>query len=135
MCLLLHTQHSLDRANSNFNPTPSKPYIAKEDMLVYKVISESDKSLYARFQYKPNELYRLRKPLRPAGTFADRVNEGFHAYTQLSTATFKCSVYGGWTDKPKVVQFTIPKGARYFLGKMGDIVSTSIRSGDLQPCV
>lgn len=32
----------------------------------------------------------------------------------------------------KYVEFTIPKGAKYYIGRLGDIVSTSIRSGSLK---
>ena len=36
-------------------------------------------------------------------------------------------------NKPsKLVEFIIPKGAKYFIGFDGEIVSTSIRSGSLR---
>lgn len=99
-----------------------KALIAKEDIHVWKVITSKNLSIHQYFEYKPNTLYRLRKALKLVG-IPSRIYEGFHS--------FRIKPY---KDIPeyKVVEFTIPKGAKYFLGIHDDIVSTSIRSGTLR---
>jgi len=100
---------------------------AKEDMIVYKVVRRGNISLYQRFKYKPNTLYRLRKKLviiKHRLNPNPQVDAGFHAYQNK------------WVRdvflEEKLVAFTIPKGAKYVVGDNGDIVSTSIRSGSLK---
>lgn len=96
-----------------------KERTATEDMVVYKIIKNDNKSFWLNFQYQPNTLYRLRKKLKIS---EGAIHEGFHAY-------LFADVYKSY--RTKYVKFIIPKGAKYYLGKNDDIVSTSIRSGNL----
>lgn len=103
--------------------------IAKQDIPVYKVIGEDDKSLYQKFKYTRRKTYELEKSLRVEPFCDDYViEEGFHAYV---IAAIKKSVI---ISRPsKIVRFTIPKGAKYFIGYGEEIVSDKIRSGELRP--
>jgi hypothetical protein len=109
-------------------PKDRKPRIAKADIPVFKIIDKDNTSFIQKFQYEPNTLYRLRKALKPALHWPYEVDAGFHAYTIDCYETNK-----HLNSRTKKVKFTIPKGARYFIGIHGDIVATAIRSGDLTP--
>lgn len=99
---------------------------ATEDIVVYKIINMHNNSLYQGFQYKPNRLYRLRKKLKVK---RNEIYEGFHSYNCL--VKVRDNILETFLN-PKVVKFVIPKGAKYYLGRDNDIVSTSIRSGNLK---
>lgn len=108
----------------------SSELTATEDMVVYKVIRQNNTSVYYDFQYKPNTLYRLRKKLKIINNGSyNGIREGFHSFKDFQYATVEMS---NWFRTEKIVKFVIPKGAKYYLGMSGDIVSTSIRSGDLK---
>lgn len=119
-----------------------KIQVAKEPITVYKIITVENKSKYQHFRYTPDTLYRLRKALKTKRLYGDRVIEpGFHAYrtlgyTKRALSYTKRALTGyivrSWS-REKIVEFTIPKGAKYYLGHNNDIVSTSIRSGSLVP--
>lgn len=101
-------------------------HTASRDILVYKIISNDNSSYHREFPYEPNTLYRLRKALKPVW---GEVFRGFHAYIS----------YIGYDgnrhfipNRAKIVAFIVPKGAKYYLGHHGEIVSTSIRSWDLK---
>lgn len=102
---------------------------AKQDMVVYKILLKDGKrSPYRRFRYAPDTLYRLRKALKVRKTCSrNAIHEGFHAISNKATAVARCS----WTSN-KIVEMTIPKGAKYCKGKNDEIVSTSMRSGSLK---
>jgi len=113
----------------NINNQPIE--VAKADITVYKILTDDNISPYQRFSYEPNTLYRLRKPLVISTQWSKGIiSEGFHAYLDKSE-TF-CRV-GFHNPQFKAVELTIPKGAKYVLGQNDDIVSTSIRSGSLEP--
>lgn len=125
MCLLIDIKKHADHSDT-------LPLVAKQDITVYKMIFTNNESLYTFFKYKPNTLYRLRKSLKieysqPLKQNVKKtVEEGFHAFTKENGFTGLNLPY------KKLVKFTIPKGAKYYLGMNGDIVSTSIRSGNLK---
>lgn len=118
----------------------SKEKTAKKDILVYKVIDDLDKSFHYNFQYTPNETYNLDKKLAVVETchsidnyelISEKIiNEGFHSFDSLEPA-------GDWywvslkRGISKLVEFTIPKGAKYYIGTNGELVSSSIRAGNL----
>jgi hypothetical protein len=134
MCLKILTSHHV---NNKWVPK-----VAEEDILVYKVIFSYNRSFFECFQYEPNTQFDINEPLRVTGPFATEafnnlVHQGFHAY--MGKASAKKNLQK-WLDADvveeglaKVVEFTIPKGASYFLGENDDIVSTSIRAGNLEP--
>ena len=96
---------------------------AEEDIIVYKIIQEDNKSLHQNFQYTPNTRYKLQGELNPIVTASNLVliKEGFHAFVNPNYAI-----------PALCVKFTIPKGAKYYLGKHNNIVSNEIISGDLK---
>ena len=100
----------------------SKMRVAREPITVYKVIRFDNTSVVRGFQYKPNTLYRLRRALKVIkyDEYLE-INAGFHSYT-----------YKSYQNGKKLVEFTIPKGAKYYVGMNSQIVSTSIRSGSLE---
>lgn len=108
--------------------------IAKQDIHVWKIILRSNVSMYQSFEYQPNTLYRLRRKLKietETEIGSPQVNNGFHAYHyMLTTIRAYQRMRNGYY---KIVDFTIPKGAKYIIGTHGDIVATSIRSGSLMP--
>lgn len=121
-----------------------EPLTAKEDITCYKVLIKQYKQYYAfyksSFEYKFNQTYRLRKslknnkhPLRHGGS----VTEGFHSYTSMYNSLYHRLFRGQTKQKGDadlvLVECTIPKGAKYFVGEHsnyeGDpgFTSTSIR--------
>ena len=102
----------------------SGPHVADKDMTVWKVITGNNLSQWFDFKYSPNRKYKTVK-LDVLTYDGGRIEEGYHAYR------FKLDkVVDGLY---KAVEFTIPKGATYYLGTGGDIVSNRIVSGDLKP--
>ena len=107
------------------------PSTASADILVYKLITRKNKSAIQEFQYTPNTLYRLRKKLKVVNREKyNAVNKGFHSYRSLVEATKKINAYN--LNNMKIVKFYIPKGARFIYGDRNEVVSTSIRSGNLK---
>jgi hypothetical protein len=105
------------------------PLVAKKEILVYKEIYIGNTSFFRGFRYEPNKLYRLRKALSIIRHMkhGDTINQGFHAFTRKAAQAKAAQASYG----TKMVKFYIPKGAKYYMGTHADIVSTSIRSGDL----
>lgn len=133
MCLYIDTsKHKLGK-----NGIPL-PLIMEEDRVVWKVIGYNNISTTRLFQYDENSLYSIDglKVYRVEGAIHQPrivyvVDRGYHAYTTRRTARgcrclFLCD--------GKIVKFVIPKGAKYFVGMDGDIVSDQIRSLDLKHC-
>lgn len=122
--------------------------VAEEDMTVYKVIRDDNTSEIQRFPYEPGARYTLspadsdkfsRAGLRPRKDDGwRRVYEGFHAYITKKAADSDMADEFNMADdfnvvlKLKVVAFTIPKGAKYYLGTLETIVSDTIIAGDLK---
>ena len=100
--------------------------IAKEDIIVYKSLRYVSKgkfaSQYFRFVYKLGRSYKTEFSYgRPfefncPGITRRVVLNGFHSFAHVP----------GISKFWKAVQFTIPKGARYYKGIYGDFVSTQI---------
>ena len=111
----------------------SGPHKAAQAIPVYKNIHRDDRSMYQRFRYKPNQFYSLGKKLKLGKNLVgSTIHRGFHSYEQRAHAVkLRRSQYRGSTCK--TVLFWIPKGAIFYKGMRGDLVSTSIRSGELIP--
>lgn len=109
-----------------------QPLIAKTDKTVWKVIGKHNLSMHRKKHYSPNKLYQ-----RVAfGYSSDSLNiqyieAGYHAFTSRCIARLK---YYSNKEEYKLVKFTIPKGAKYYIGEDGDIVSNMIKSGNLIHC-
>ena len=125
MCLIIDYDKHRDRY---------KPLIADRDILVWKIIYDTNVSLYRGFQYIANTQY-CTEELKVQ--FEHSIHAGYHAYTTRETTrarvrTFRKVLQKG--VKIKIVKFTIPKGAKYYIGNNLDIVSNTIISGDLKHC-
>jgi hypothetical protein len=119
---------------------------AKADIQVIKFLHQNNRSPYYAFAWKPNKLYRLHKRLKPVDAYTNIIHEGFHSFN-ASLVSFSCYPVANiiyirrkHMDRlsdlfdlrsNKACEFVIPKGAKYYIGRDGDMVSTSIRSGDL----
>lgn len=117
------------------------PLIAKEDMKVWKVITKKNCSMYREKYYEPNLAYpevKFTYRWHEYAVYDYRINEyishhyidrGYHAYKTYDEAKkyFDDTIY-------KIVEFIIPKGAKYFIGRDRDIVANKITAGDLKHC-
>lgn len=111
-----------------------KPFIATKDILVWKIITTRNLSLYRSFKYKPNCGYPTIK-FNIRYSYNNDIDyfkayEGYHAYTSRRITRLRYAKYRDVLYK--IVKFYIPKGAKYYLGEDGDIVSNTIKSGDLK---
>ena len=107
--------------------------VAETDMTVWKIIRHNNMSLFMFFRYNRHNKYSVELEVLSNNT----VESGFHAYITkdiaIERAEFYKTVIG--MEKLKVVQFTIPKGAQYYIGWCGkEIASNEIIAGDLRPC-
>lgn len=107
---------------------------AKEDIPVYKIIKKSNKSLHRGFKYTRRKDYEHEKLKHFLYDNDYIVEYGFHAYTSLERASEAWEGLLFWDRiDTKIVRFTIPAGAEYFMGEDGEVVSGKIRSGELRP--
>ena len=110
------------------------PHVADKAMTVWKVIKFTNLSMWQSFVYEPNHRYEtveltvINKSNYVRSAYLI-INEGYHAFTNLRAAHDEIVTFGSGY---KVVKFTIPKGATYFIGDDDDIVSNRIISGDLK---
>jgi len=92
----------------------SKPNIAKEDIIVYKILHKDYRSLHRRFQYEKNtHYYQTGKNFTVSysgswtGTYRFQIHTGLHSYKSRYCA--EINHYGGI-----IVKFVVPKGAKYY---------------------
>ena len=111
MCLVIkkHTQRR----------TASKP------IKVWKLLGVDNTSPFYNHVYFPNQTYVAKFSFSYDVYDNKFVESGLHAYCTLDGAE-----YFRFPDE-YIVQMTIPKGAHYYLGSLGDIVTDTIESGDL----
>lgn len=110
----------------------SNPLIAKEDIIVYKALGafRNDEKTRARSPHRFFEFEKGYHYYQDDDTFGFRYNfdaweaewkivihEGLHACLKKSRAE---------NHSKNVVRMTVPKGTKYFLNKLGDIVSTQL---------
>ncbi len=110
---------------------------AKADIQVVKVLQHDNLSPYYGLEYQPNTLYRLRKPL---ASDSHIINKGFHSF-DISRVEFRNDSYmvhiifqnlDGYLEvadrfdlyENKFCAFTIPKGAKYYMGRLRDITAS-----------
>lgn len=107
----------------------SKVHIATHDIFVYKILSYCDYSTIQYFRYKPNTTYfEIEFNYNGKGY----INDGFHAYL-ITDSNVLTKVRENIMFGDKLVQFIIPKGAKYYIGVDDDVVSDTIISGNLEP--
>lgn len=103
----------------------SGPHIAGRDILVWKVLCSDNSSLHREFDYVPNKTYK------PVELRVDRAYNAIHAGYHSFRSRHVARTVKNYTGQ-KVVKFTIPKGAKYYIGNYEERVSSIIRSGDLK---
>lgn len=110
-----------------------KPLIANNDITVWKIINSNNISAIRDFKYIKNKKYKFVKlnALRHIHYDNAIIEAGYHAYRTRDMARYMKSDYS-CEDHMKIVKFIIPKGAKYYFGTDGDIVSNTIVSGDLK---
>lgn len=98
-----------------------KPYIATEAITCYKVVRGKKyiTSEYKHFRYELGKLYKVEM-----GKIYDRVERGLHSYTIKG---LKSSSHKILYDSKRAVRCKIPKGASYYIGRYGDLVSNKIK--------
>ena len=119
----------------------SGPHYAKKDISVFKIVLNDNRSFYRKFTYTPNTQYR-QVGIRP---YFGGIKRGYHAYRRELSDVYFQGYAGGYMinfrdsysitidlGTEKIVAFTIPKGAKYYIGFRGDIVATEIKSGSLK---
>ncbi len=123
--------------------TQTKAMIAKEDMNVFKLLTNKRSAIFNNFDYEKNTLYKTtikktndfccfdgpdkehlnrNNPGWLDGNGVISIGRGFHA--SLTKERLKQSIEDG-TDG-KIYKCTIPKGARYYTNGSGLIVSNKI---------
>ena len=101
-----------------------QPRIAKDDIVVFKVLDHKKDGW--KTPYRDKRVFfifgeaRLRAKLNVSNN--EYVDEGIHSCLHASTAT---SVWSD-CDNGNVFTAIIPKGAEYFVGRWGDIVSNKL---------
>ena len=121
-------------------------FIAEEDIIVYKVLSDGACSIFERFEYELGEIYteQIKESSRwdclgildsvwlnkeyPHHTWQGHrdlicLGKGFHSIDKLKSAK---EVLKGSRDDSKIFKCTIPKGSKYFKNQVGFMVSSSI---------
>lgn len=109
---------------------------AKRSITVYKLLycDEDDgsyKSVVKHFLYEPHQIVKSLIEVKEVKSSNDQQNKriyvttGLHAYRSLDRAMNSNFWYG------LIVKMTIPKGAHYYLGTHGDIVSDTLETGNM----
>ena len=127
MCLTLNKKFKTEKAALEAS---KNPLIAKKDMTVYKAVRPVNENkfqaIYQTFTFeKGYHYYQTGKEFSfivslvtysPDSLYNLRVYRGLHSYIRKYQAQSK-----GHTER-----VIIPKGAKYFIGKNGDIVSNQL---------
>lgn len=113
----------------------TKRQVATRSMRVFKVLTKDDdgdlESPFRFMPYKRNEMYKApmrRRNSRKQHSGNNSVDIGLHAYISLKEAMY----YGSCLSGRRVVEAFIPKGASFYRGKRGDIVSNKLQTRTLR---
>ena len=105
---------------------------AKRAITVYKLLYRDEdgsyKSVVQDFLYEPHQIVKSLIEVKVKVRDQDQrniVTIGLHAYRSLDRAM----VTNFWYSL--IVKMTIPKGAHYYLGTHGDIVSDTLETGNM----
>lgn len=127
MCLVINpNKHNL--LDNNDFPVA---FIAEKDIIVWKILTNDNISIFEDYQYGPNKSY-------PEVAFGKDnnldylIHAGYHAYVSRQYARNAKNSDMIFYSNCKVVKFIIPKGAYYYIGWDDDIVANKIISGDLK---
>ena len=123
MCLFIKNTKGVNTDSEAF-----KEYkiVAKEDKVCYKLLFDDFASVCEYFQYEKNFIY-YQDEKKPIDRFTFKfynltigISKGLHSYSTLNFA--RNSLLSG----DIIVECIIPKGAIYFEGNQGDIVSDQL---------
>ena len=101
---------------------------AAKGISAYKIVHKDNRSMYMKFVYSENTSYKTDMNAEQYDKTLAKVSAGFHAFRNKPIHL----------DLPyddndyKIVKMTIPKGAHYYLGIHGDVVSDTINAGTLR---
>ena len=110
--------------NRLFHICPN-PKVAKEDIVVYKLLtitvnSDYPQSPFYDFEWKENVLYSAPLGIFKARSTADSfIEEGFHAFYSKDGIDRR--------SKYTLYEAIIPKGSNYFIGDNNDIVADRMK--------
>lgn len=102
--------------------TRPRPKTANKSITVYKIVTKFGKDIisqYQRFEYKLGKVYTTK-----FGISANKIDQGLHAYRKEA---IRCQITG-YNRYHKVMECKIPKGAKYYIGRHGDIVSNKLKT-------
>lgn len=110
------------------------PLIAKEDIVVYKVLNKVKRkgfSLYAKspyqgFMYLKGAKYTAELRMdydKNMQGYALYIEEGLHAWQSINNG---CKLLYNKENNGFITEMIIPKGSKYFLGIHGDIVTNEM---------
>lgn len=112
------------RINSQIHPN-LQPLVAEEDIMVFKVLEH--KKYEWKTPYRNKRVFfffgkaKLHAKLNVEND--EYVDKGIHSCLRSSTAA---SILLSNCDDGKVFTAIIPKGAEYFIGRWGDVVSNKL---------
>lgn len=94
----------------------TRKYIAKKDIVCYKVVNLKNKEIYSYwygFIYELNKKYALRT-LQPISLDFNyiRIEEGFHSYKYMSSANKHLNAYK--LPEEAIVKCIVPKDSEYY---------------------
>ena len=110
--------------------------IAKKNIKVWKILDGDRAPYYNEFVYVRNKLHH--SELKADIPSHNLIQEGLHSFIKLRRALYSASLLNGTNNsvglwsKVAVHQMIIPKGAVFYIGHSGDIVSQS-RSWQVNP--
>lgn len=111
------------RINSRIHPN-LQPLVAKKDMVVFKVLEHKKHEWKTPYRNKRVFFFfgKIKLHAKLNVVYDTYVDEGIHSCLYASTATSVLSD----CDNGNVFTAIIPKGAEYFIGTWGDVVSNKL---------
>lgn len=113
--------------------------IADKDLLCYKVLYKDLKSIYYSFSYELNKIYTKewdqdfikdcnRRKNLDHNMFHSCLSKAncIHFYGQISVLDYNGNTKGELSSEQILVECTIPKGTKYYLGEYDEIGSEKI---------
>lgn len=110
-------------------------FVAESNILVYKCLDCEDDKYCTPFQYVPIYFNNGKTELEVKNFtyshhidilhISNTVNQGIHAYYVYNETKEVCKAFG-YCCGTKTHYAIIPKGAKYYVGNKGDVVSTKL---------
>lgn len=121
--------------------------IATKDIVVYKMLKKrSGRSPFQEMKYEPNTKYvSVIDNAKCVWKYYDEneweIEVGLHSFIELRSTNMriqnfmirKNSYLFKFKEKLAIFPMIIPKGAKYVVGEDGEVVSSSLFTGDMKP--